>query len=142
MVGGLIMVKLPINRALWLFGLVQIVSILGFAALSVIGSNLWMLGFAVAFEYLGVGLGTAAFVSFIARETDKRYTAFQFALLTSLAGIPAMLLSASAGFIAEALGWPTFFAACTVLALPGLAMLPLVAPWRESAASAGATPGQ
>lgn len=140
--GGALMLRLGINRALWLFGVVQCASIPGFAILALAGPDPTLLFGAVAFEYLGVGLGTAAFVSFIARETDKRYTAFQFALLTSLAGIPAMLLSASAGFIAEALGWPTFFAACTALALPGLAMLPLVAPWRESAASAGATPGQ
>ena len=63
MVGGLIMVKLPINRALWLFGFVQIASILGFALLAEVGPNPWMLGIVVIFEYLGVGLGTAALVA-------------------------------------------------------------------------------
>jgi len=57
--GGVIMIKLGINRALWLFGFVQITSILGFALLSVVGVNLWVLGFVVGFEYLGVGLGGA-----------------------------------------------------------------------------------
>lgn len=127
--GGAIMLKTGINRALWLFGGVQIASILGFVGLALVGPSKPALFAAVAFEYLGVGLGTAAFVSFIARETDKRYTAFQLALLTSLAGVPATLVASGAGVLAEATGWPLFFACSTALAVPGLLMLPGVAPW-------------
>jgi len=134
MIGGLIMVKLPINRALWLFGLVQIVSILGFAALSVIGPNLWMLGFAVAFEYLGVGLGTAALTAFIARSTHVAFAATQFALFTALAATPRTLASAVTGVIVEQTGWTNFFLICTVLAVPGMLLLLKVAPWNEDAA--------
>ncbi|NCF60310.1 MAG: MFS transporter [Gammaproteobacteria bacterium] len=134
MVGGLVMVKLPINRALWLFGLVQIVSILGFAALSVIGPNLWMLGFAVAFEYLGVGLGTAALIAFIARSTHVAFAATQFALFTALAATPRTLASAVTGVIVEQTGWTNFFLLCTVLAVPGMLLLLKVAPWNEDAA--------
>ncbi len=134
MVGGLIMVKLPINRALWLFGLVQIVSILGFAALSVIGPNLWMLGFAVAFEYLGVGLGTAALTAFIARSTHVAFAATQFALFTALAATPRTLASAVTGVIVEQTGWTNFFLLCTALAVPGMLLLLKVAPWNEDAA--------
>lgn len=134
MVGGLIMVKLPINRALWLFGVVQIVSILGFAALSVIGPNLWMLGFAVAFEYLGVGLGTAALTAFIARSTHVAFAATQFALFTALAATPRTLASAVTGVIVEHTGWTNFFLLCTVLAVPGMLLLLKVAPWNEDAA--------
>ncbi len=134
MVGGLIMVKLPINRALWLFGVVQIVSILGFAALSVIGPNLWMLGFAVAFEYLGVGLGTAALTAFIARSTHVAFAATQFALFTALAATPRTLASAVTGVIVEHMGWTNFFLLCTVLAVPGMLLLLKVAPWNEDAA--------
>ena len=133
MVGGLIMVKLPINRALWLFGVVQIVSILGFAALSVIGPNLWMLGFAVAFEYLGVGLGTAALTAFIARSTHVAFAATQFALFTALAATPRTLASAVTGVIVEHTGWTNFFLLCTVLAVPGMLLLLKVAPWNEDA---------
>ena len=133
-IGGLIMVKLPINRALWLFGLVQIVSILGFAALSVIGPNLWMLGFAVAFEYLGVGLGTAALTAFIARSTHVAFAATQFALFTALAATPRTLASAVTGVIVEQTGWTNFFLICTVLAVPGMLLLLKVAPWNEDAA--------
>ena len=134
MVGGLIMVKLPINRALWLFGVVQIVSILGFAALSVIGPNLWMLGFAVAFEYLGVGLGTAALTAFIARSTHVAFAATQFALFTALAATPRTLASAVTGVIVEQMGWTKFFLLCTALAIPGMLLLLKVAPWNEDAA--------
>jgi PAT family beta-lactamase induction signal transducer AmpG len=133
-VGGLIMVKLSINRALWAFGVVQIVSILGFAALSVIGPNLWMLGFAVAFEYLGVGLGTAALTAFIARSTHVAFAATQFALFTALAATPRTLASAITGVIVEQTGWTNFFLLCTVLAVPGMLLLRKVAPWSEDTA--------
>jgi PAT family beta-lactamase induction signal transducer AmpG len=133
-VGGLVMVKLPINRALWLFGVVQIISILGFAALSVIGPNLWMLGFAVAFEYLGVGLGTAALTAFIAKSTNVAFAATQIALFTALAATPRTLASAITGVIVEHTGWTRFFLLCTVLAIPGMLLLIKVAPWNEKQA--------
>jgi len=132
LVGGLIMVKLPINRALWLFGVVQVVSILGFAALSVVGPNLWMLGFAVIFEYLGVGLGTAALTAFIARSTNIAFAATQIALFTALAATPRTLASAVTGVIVESVGWTNFFLLCTVLAVPGMLLLLKVAPWHEA----------
>jgi len=131
MVGGLIMIQMPINRALWMFGVVQIVSILGFALLSVIGPNLWMLGFAVVFEYLGVGLGTAALTAFIARSTNIAFAATQIALFTALAATPRTLASAITGVIVEQVGWTNFFLLCTVLAVPGMLLLVRVAPWNE-----------
>ncbi len=130
-VGGVLMVWIGINRALWLFGVVQLLSILGFAALSVAGADPIMLFGVVSFEYLGVGLGTAAFVAFIARNTDPRYTAFQFAALTALSGIPRTFAGATTGYLVEWLGYTTFFLGCFVLALPGMLMLPWVAPWGD-----------
>ena len=73
--GGILMLKIGISDALWLFGLVQIVSILGFAVLAKIGEGAWLLGLVISFEYLGVGLGTAAFVAFIARSTHPAFAA-------------------------------------------------------------------
>jgi MFS transporter, PAT family, beta-lactamase induction signal transducer AmpG len=127
--GGVTMIKLGINRALWLFGIVQIVSILGFALLSEVGANPWLLGFAVAFEYLGVGLGAAALTGFIARATNPAFAATQFALFTALASLPRTLASAATGYIAESIGWTSFFLLCTALAIPGMLLLPRVAPW-------------
>ncbi|MDA1063171.1 MAG: AmpG family muropeptide MFS transporter [Proteobacteria bacterium] len=135
MIGGVVMIFLSINRALWLFGVVQIVSILGFAVLAEIGANPWMLGFVVAFEYLGVGLGSAALIAFIARSTNKAFAATQFALFTALATTPRTLASATTGVIVEQLGWTNFFLICFVLAVPGMLLLFKVAPWHEPVAT-------
>jgi PAT family beta-lactamase induction signal transducer AmpG len=130
------MVKTGINRALWLFGIVQLVSILGFAWLAYVnGPDRLLLAFVIAFEALGVGLGTAAFAAFIARATDPRYTATQYALFTSFAAVPRTVINASTGWIIEQTGWLDFFLLCTLLALPGMALLLRVAPWRGDAGS-------
>ncbi len=132
LLGGVWMMRLGINRALWLFGTVQVVSILGFAALALIGHDKVALALVIGFEALGVGLGTAAFVSFIARTTNPLYTATQFALFTSLASVPRAFINASTGYLVEQLGWFSFFLLCTALALPGMALLVKVAPWSEN----------
>jgi PAT family beta-lactamase induction signal transducer AmpG len=131
LLGGLWMIKLGINRALWLFGVVQLVSILGFVWLTGTGPDLVALGLVIGFEALGVGLGTAAFTAFIARTTDPRYTATQFALFTSLAAVPRTFFNASTGYLVAQYGWSGFFWICTALAVPGMLLLFKVAPWRE-----------
>ena len=129
LVGGIWMVKLGINRALWIFGVVQAVAILGFAWLAHAGADLVLLALVIGFEAFGVGLGTAAFVSYIATTTDPRYTATQYALFTSLAAVPRTFVNSGVGFIVAETGWFLFFILCFVLALPGMLMLPKVAPW-------------
>ncbi|WOJ96510.1 AmpG family muropeptide MFS transporter [Congregibacter brevis] len=132
LLGGVLMLKLGINRALWMFGLVQVVSILGFAVLAYYGPELWLLASVIAFEYLGVGMGTAAFTAFIARETSPLFAATQFSLFTALAAIPRTFANASTGFLVEYFDWVTFFLLCAVVALPGLLLLPWVAPWADA----------
>lgn len=146
LLGGLWMVSLGINRALWLFGVVQLVSIFGFAWLASLGPQatidaaaLARLAGVIAFEYLGVGLGTAAFVAFIARATHPAYTATQFALFTSLAAVPRTFVNAATGWLVESMGWMPFFLLCVLLALPGMALLLKVAPWRERHSSGATT---
>lgn len=140
LMGGLIMVRVGINRALWMFGVVQLVSILGFALLASTGPELWLLAVVIGFEYLGVGMGTAAFTAFIARETSRTYAATQFALFTALAAVPRTLANASTGIIVEQIGWVSFFLFCTVLALPGMLLLIWVAPWTGRRSVAGIEP--
>ncbi|MFQ3334018.1 MAG: PAT family beta-lactamase induction signal transducer AmpG [Woeseiaceae bacterium] len=135
-VGGIIMVKLPINRALWLFGIVQIVSILGFVILSEVGPNPWMLGIAVFFEYLGVGLGTAALIAFMARTTNPAFAATQLALFTAIAAVPRVFANSVTGVIVEQTGWTNFFLLCMVFAIPGMLLLIKVAPWNENRTNA------
>lgn len=133
LLGGVIMIRLGINRSLWIFGVVQVLSILGYAILASNGPVLWMLAAVIAFEYLGVGMGTAAFTAFIAKETSRTYAATQFALFTALAALPRTFANASTGAIVEFIGWVDFFLLCAVLALPGMLLLFWVAPWREAA---------
>lgn len=130
-IGGIVMIKLSINRALWLFGFVQIASILGFAALAEIGHNTYALAFAMGFEYLGVGLGTAAFTAFIARTTNPAFAATQFALFTALTALPRTFANATTGWIVELVGWTNFYFICTAIAVPGMLMLFRIAPWNE-----------
>ena len=132
------MVRLGIGRALWVFGVVQLLSIFGFAWLAwlgpqtqVGGAQLAVLAGVIGLEALGVGLGTVAFVAFIARATHPLYTATQFALFTSLAALPRAFINAAAGYLVEQLGWFGFFLLCALLAVPGMALLFLVAPWRQ-----------
>jgi PAT family beta-lactamase induction signal transducer AmpG len=132
LVGGLWMLKIGINRGLWIFGAAQLVSIFGFAWLAHVNrADKLLLAGVIGFEALGVGLGTAAFVAFIARATDPRYTATQFALFTSLAAIPRTIVNATTGWIVERTGWFDFYLLCAVLAIPGMLLLWRVAPWHE-----------
>ncbi len=132
LLGGIWMLKLGINRALWLFGVVQLVTILGFVILDQVGPDKLTLALVISAEALGVGLGSAAFIAFIARATHPLYTATQLALFTSLSAVPRTVINAGTGYLVEALGWTPFFLLCTVLAIPGMLLLVKVAPWHEA----------
>lgn len=131
LVGGIWMVQIGINRALWIFGVVQAVTILGFAWLAQVGPDPVVLAIVIGGEAFGVGVGTAAFVAFIARTTDPRYTATQYALFTSLAAVPRTFVNSSVGYIVAETGWFHFFILCFILALPGMLILFKVAPWNQ-----------
>ncbi|MGB5158053.1 AmpG family muropeptide MFS transporter [Desulfobacterium sp. N47] len=137
MMGGLLMVKIGINRALWLFGFIQMITIVGFAILSQLGNDKIALAIVISMEYLGVGLGTAAFTAFIARSTHPKYTATQFALFTAFMATPRTFANASVGFIVDAIGWTSFFIFCTIIAIPGMLLLFKVAPWNENPEALG-----
>ncbi|MEQ1912221.1 MAG: AmpG family muropeptide MFS transporter [Vicinamibacterales bacterium] len=143
LLGGLWMVRIGINKALWLFGVVQVVSILGFVWLAsegphaeITSAHLAQLGVVIGLEALGVGLGAAAFVAFIARTTHPAYTATQLALFTSLTAIPRTFANAATGWLVEAMGWSGFFMLCAMLALPGMLLLFKVAPWNREGVAA------
>jgi PAT family beta-lactamase induction signal transducer AmpG len=129
--GGIIMLKMSINKALWMFGFVQMFTILGYVWLSTVGNNASVLFIVVSGEYLGVGLGAIALTAYMARETSKSFTATQFALFSSFIAVPRIFANASTGFIIEAVGYTQFFIICTLLAIPGMLLLFKVAPWHE-----------
>ncbi len=135
-IGGIWMLKLGINKALWLFGLVQIVTILGFVWLAGFGkfevvtaTERIMLAGVIGAEAVGVGLGTAAFVAYMARETNPAFTATQLALFTSLSAVPRTFINATTGYLIEWLGYVNFFWLCFFLAVPGMLLLFKVSPW-------------
>ena len=146
-VGGLIMLRLPINKALWAFGVLQVTTSLGFALLARAGPKPLMLAAAASYEYFGVALGTVALTAFIAQQTSRSFTATQLALLTSLIAVPRTFATSITGFIVEAFsgcaraacehqalmqGWFEFFLLCAVIGVPGILLLTKVAPWSGS----------
>ena len=138
--GAIWLEKTGINRGLWIFGVLQAIAILGFALLAQTGvaaagaePSTLLLGLVIALEAFAVGLGTAAFTAYIATTTDQRYTATQFALFTSLAAVPRTFFNALTGFIVAQTGWFVFFLICFALAIPGMLLLPRIAPWRNAA---------
>ena len=123
LLGGFLMLSLGIYRSLWIFGLLQAISTAGFAVLAHLGNTLLGLTTVITFENLSSGMGTAAFVAFMASLTNKKFTATQYALLSSLMGVPRVLASAPTGFLVEIMGWMEFFLLCTFIAVPGLLLL-------------------
>jgi PAT family beta-lactamase induction signal transducer AmpG len=123
MFGGTLMIKLGLFRSLMLFGLFQMVSNLSFMVLAWLGKNYGVMIFAVAFENLCGGMGTAAFVALLMALCDKRYSATQFALLSSLSALGRVFISPTSGYLVAATGWAMFFFITTLTALPGLWLL-------------------
>lgn len=129
LIGGVLMLRLEINRSLWVFGFLQALSTACFAILARVGYSIPALSAVVAFENLSSGMGTAAYAAFMASITNKKFTATQYALLTSLMGMPRVLASAPTGFLARDMGWEGFFITCTLIAIPGMLLLLKFAPW-------------
>lgn len=131
--GGVMMLRLGINRSLWVFGFLQAVSTAGFAVLAHIGYSIPALAAVIGFENLSAGMGTAAFMAFMASITNKKFTATQYALLTSFMAFGRDVLSSPTGFLAKHMGWENFFIGCALIAVPGMLLLFKFAPWNSKA---------
>ncbi|MDA8340263.1 MAG: MFS transporter, partial [Nitrospiraceae bacterium] len=123
MFGGALMARLGLFRSLLLFGVLQAVSNLSFMVLAWLGKNYGMLIFAVAFENLSGGMGTASFVALLMTMCNSRYSATQYALLSSLAALGRIFIAPTSGFIVASMGWASFFFITALAALPGLWLL-------------------
>ncbi len=139
--GGIVMIRLGIANSLWFFGILQAVSTAGFALLAIVGKNDLLLSGIVAFEFMATGMGQAAYATYMAVQTNKKFTATQYAMMTSLMAIPGTAAAAVTGYMAEFLGWPVFYVACALAALPGMLLLLRVAPWGSSNEEIDANPG-
>lgn len=122
-VGGWIVARVSILRALALFGVLQSAALGLFALLAQAGPNRELMALAVASENFTSGMATSAYMAFIASQTNRRFTATQYALLSSLIGVAAMTTGPIGGALAESLGWSAFFVACMAATAPGLALL-------------------
>jgi PAT family beta-lactamase induction signal transducer AmpG len=122
-IGGALIQKWGIIKSLWIFGIVQMLATLSFNILLVADHSIVALGSVIIIEDLATSMATAAFIAFMASMTNKKFTATQYALLSSLTGIPRVILSSPTGYIVETLGWFNFYALCTLIAIPGLLMI-------------------
>jgi PAT family beta-lactamase induction signal transducer AmpG len=127
--GGSILSKIGLNRSLWLFGALQAVSNLAYLLLAQVGKNYQVLVLTINVENFCAGLGTAAFVAFQMNMCNQRFSATQYALLSSFMAVSRDILVAPAGSLAKNTGWPLFFIISIVAAVPGLLLLPFFAPW-------------
>jgi len=135
LVGGALISKLGIYKSLWIFGILQCVSNLGYVAIALTGKNYELLVLSINTENFCGGMGTAAYVAYLMSLCNPSFTATQYALLSSLMAVSRDILVAPAGIVAEQTGWVTFMIISIVAALPGLMLLPLVAPWGKKAVS-------
>lgn len=129
LLGGVLMLRLGIYRSLWLFGVLQAASVSALAVLAQVGHSLIGLATVVIFENLSFGMGTSAYVAFMASLTNRKFTATQYALLSSLMGVPRVILVAPVGYLAAAVGWEAYFLLCALCAIPGLWLLTRFRGW-------------
>ncbi|GIL17574.1 MAG: AmpG family muropeptide MFS transporter [Oligoflexia bacterium] len=125
-IGGALVKRLGIVPSLWAFGILQALSTVSFSLLNHLEHNNVALASVILFEDISSAMGSAAFIAFMSSLTNKRFSATQYALLTSLMNIPARVIPAFSGVLAESLGWTGFFVLCSLVALPGLLLIKIM----------------
>jgi PAT family beta-lactamase induction signal transducer AmpG len=133
-VGGATMVRLKMERSLWAFGLAQGISNLTFMLLAHVGHNYAVMASAIGLENFCSGMGTAAYSAFIMSACDKRFSATQYALLSSIMALTRIVAASPTGFMVKAMGWEPFFLVCTLSMIPGLLILTRYKRWSLHAA--------
>jgi PAT family beta-lactamase induction signal transducer AmpG len=129
-IGGLLTQPLGLGRALWIFGFLQIFSNAGYALLARLGEvNRPAYWAAFSFETLASALGSGAFLVLLLRMTQKRFSATQYALFSSLFGLPRIISGPICGFAVYAVGWESFFWASLLFGIPGMVLLSRFVPW-------------
>jgi PAT family beta-lactamase induction signal transducer AmpG len=128
--GGALLPKLGMKKALWVFGVLQGVATLAFLGLSIVGMNYPLMVFAICADNFFSGMGTAAYAAFLMSLCNPKFTATQFALLSSLMALTRTVAGAPTGWLATNLGWPLYFVVCTLAMIPGLLLLTRFDKWK------------
>jgi PAT family beta-lactamase induction signal transducer AmpG len=133
LLGGALMARMSLKRALWAFGIFQAFAGLSFWALSMAGHSYpWMVT-AIAVENVCSGLGNAAYAAFMLSLCNRRFSASQYALLTSLMAVTRNVLSAPAGFLVNGLGWNWYYVLCVFASVPAFLLLLRYDRWQRPA---------
>lgn len=123
LIGGVVVNRIGLARALFICGILQGLSNLVYVGQVYAGNNTPVLMINIFIENISGGMGTAAFVAYLSALCNKKYTATQYALLSSFMGGARDLFSATSGFVAQTLSWQSFFVITTFMSLPGMIIL-------------------
>ncbi|WP_291272129.1 AmpG family muropeptide MFS transporter [Geothrix sp.] len=129
LIGGWMLMRMSLRKALWICGFVQAGSILGFWAISMLGRHLPLLVAANTLENLAYGMGGSALVALLMGSCNRSYTGTQYALFSALTALPRTVFGGLTGFMAESYGWKLYFPVCAAAAIPGLLLLLLWDRW-------------
>ena len=129
LIGGWMLTRMSLRKALWICGFVQAGSILGFWAISLLGRHLPLLVAANTLENLAYGMGGSALVALLMGSCNRTYTGTQYALFSALTALPRTLFAGMTGFMADWYGWKLYFPICALAAIPGLLLLLLYDRW-------------
>lgn len=129
LLGGWMLTRMSLRKALWICGFVQAGSILGFWAISLLGRHLPLLVAANSLENLAYGMGGSAFAALLMGSCNLKYTGTQYALFSALMALPRTLFAGGTGFLADRVGWTLYFPLCAAAAIPGLLLLLLYDRW-------------
>ncbi|MGE5245756.1 MAG: AmpG family muropeptide MFS transporter [Betaproteobacteria bacterium] len=128
-IGGWATTLMGLGHSLWAFGLLQTFASVGYYFVARAGGpNLPLMYGATSFELFSAGLGTGAFSVLLLRMTQKRFSATQYALFSSLFALPRLLAGPITGFVVDAIGWPAFYLSTIAMGIPGLVMLARFVP--------------
>ncbi len=123
LIGGALILKLGIIRALLIFGILQALTIPSFSVLALVGPNITFLVLAIVLETVTAAMGTSAYVAYMGSITNRKFTATQYALLSSVISVPRNILASPTGVIAQNIGYFNFFIFCALAAIPGLLLI-------------------
>jgi MFS transporter, PAT family, beta-lactamase induction signal transducer AmpG len=135
-IGGGIVARIGINRSLWVFGFLQSFANLSFTGLALVGKSYPVMLAAIGVENISGGMGNAAFIAFMMSLCDKRFTATQYALVTSFMAVTRIVAGVPTGQMVLMLGWAPFFAVSVLGGVPGLLLLMRFAPWNGKRSAA------